>query len=178
MRAFWRVTLVLMIGGCSSTSDSPAPAIPSSRIVAAMPTVVPTLILPTPAPPLAIATPTLNAQQEKEQLLIHEQLLKMQNADPAADVEAAWQRRDFRFLDLRIEWDYVLGVEKGIKNPLVAKYGVRIIEGGSDFITSDEHLQFQQLARQYSTRYNRLLHQRLTGETQRPALDLAQPSRP
>ncbi len=91
-----------------------------------------------------------------------QQLQRLQNADPATDLQQAWDKKDWRFIGVNgVSGSEVLGIEDPMMNPLVRRYGMSTIPGTADFITSDEQAKLQELATSYATRYNRLLMSRL-----------------
>lgn len=88
-------------------------------------------------------------------------LRRLENADPAADVTAAIGREDLRFLGIAGYTVTVPGVLSVTGQPsnkederLVARHGVRVIEGTSD---DQATLAFQLAAIRYVERYNTLL---------------------
>ena len=92
-------------------------------------------------------------------------LKRLENSDPAADVAAAIGRGDLRFLGIAGYTVTVPAVLSTTAQPsdkdnerLVARHGVRIIEGTND---DKAALAFQLAAIRYAERYNTLLLQHL-----------------
>jgi hypothetical protein len=93
------------------------------------------------------------------------ELRRLESADPAADVTTAIARGDLRFLGIAGYTVTVPGVLSVTGPPsdkdnerLVARHGVRVIEGTSD---DKAVLAFQMAAIRYAERYNTLLLQHL-----------------
>jgi hypothetical protein len=88
-------------------------------------------------------------------------LIEVKNADPAADLNSAIQRKDFRFVGVM---GYVLEVP-GLRqdNSFVKFYGIKIVKGTSDAIRSDRDAKLQSRAQNYAAKYNTLLKQYLSG---------------
>ncbi len=89
------------------------------------------------------------------------ELRRLESADPAVDVTAAISRGDFRFLGIAGYTVTVPGVLSVTGQPsdrdnerLVARHGVRVMEGTSD---DKAVLEFQLAAIRYAERYNTLL---------------------
>lgn len=92
-------------------------------------------------------------------------LRRLETSDPAADLTAAIGRGDFRFLGIAGYTITVPGVLSVTGQPsdkdnerLVARHGVRVIEGTSD---DNAVLAYQVAAIRYAERYNTLLLQHL-----------------
>lgn len=90
------------------------------------------------------------------------ELRATRTADPVAELRKAIHRKDLRFLGVAGFGLMVPGVPSGgTTNPVVAIRGVRVIEGTSDFIQSDEQERLQPFADRYVRRYNHLLFEHL-----------------
>ena len=83
------------------------------------------------------------------------ELLRLQSADPAADVAVAIKKGDLRFLEVAGFSTEIPGIHKGPRlGWLMVRYGVRRIEG-----TTDDKMipELQESAWRYAERYNKLL---------------------
>gem|GEM_PF-4211682 len=83
------------------------------------------------------------------------EIAKLQKADVAADVNAAFARMNFRFLQVVGK----TGVIPGVKwtDEMRVRYGVQILDGTGDRIYGKDHRQFKKVARDYAERYNKLM---------------------
>lgn len=131
MKRFSAVTVLLLLAGCSSSSDiedleSQAPPVSSTSNVSkpkdvATPQVVqsqsPTSILPTPS-----QTPALDELFQKEQEIVLHELAKLQKASPERDLQIAWQNKDFRFIAVYTIATQIFGVKGDIVNPIAMSY--------------------------------------------------------
>jgi hypothetical protein len=146
----------LVCAGCKAPESHGVTPTPQPQATA---TPVPVEIA-SPAPVMQMPTPI-----RKEPIpdpVVLEQLQKLRNADPSVDLQEAWQKGDLRFIGVN---GYVGGQVLGIRdqnfNPFVRRYGVKVIPGTGDAITSEEQLQLQTIASQYAKRYNQLLLRKL-----------------
>ena len=80
----------------------------------------------------------------------------LEGADPAQDIERAIKKGDLRFIGVMGYSLIVPGVED-YHERYEKNNGVRIIEGASDFILSDDVQRLNELATDYAERYNKLL---------------------
>ena len=171
MKQLFTMTILLLLAGCSSSSDGTAnpelqvspvsspPNVSKPKDVAtpqAVQSQSPTPILPTPS-----QTPVLDERFRKQQEVVLRELARLQTASPERDLQLAWQSKDFRFIAVQTVATQIFGVKGDIANPIVQKYQFQIIEGTGDFRFSVEQAQLQELATQYATRYNGLLMERL-----------------
>jgi hypothetical protein len=86
---------------------------------------------------------------------VPQELLRLKDADPAADVADAVKRGDFRFLEVAGFSVEMPGIPAGPKRGwLMLRYGVRRIEGTTD---SGMIPDLQEAAARYAEKYNRLL---------------------
>jgi len=98
-------------------------------------------------------------------------LPKYEKADPYSDLEAAIKREDLRFKSLNGLTAYVPDVEDEGK---IKNYGVDLIQGSSDFITSYEHGRLIRIAQYYAEAYNAaLLHYINSKDSKRMSMELA-----
>ena len=82
------------------------------------------------------------------------------DADPARDLEVAWDRGDRRFIGVYGYAAYIPGVPESASRRLTEQ-GVRYLEGTSDAIESRAHGHAVARATEYARRYNELLLERL-----------------
>ena len=86
------------------------------------------------------------------------ELRKMENANAENDFREAITNHDLRFVGMMGYSLIIPGVEDLEKYRLYRKhFGVRVIEGTSDVIISEEHRHLQGLAYNYALQYNKLL---------------------
>lgn len=86
-----------------------------------------------------------------------EQLRWIETADPVSDAKKAILVKDFRLVGLDgFTWT-IPGVPGNDQFRMRDKYGLRIIEGTGDVISSDEHMRLLGRAREYARAYNEYL---------------------
>ncbi len=95
------------------------------------------------------------AADSKRDTFIKQTIVELERADPARDLQAALLRGDKRFVGVMGFALEVPGVEDYYEH--YKSYGVRVIEGTSDFIENDDIRRLNELAYKYALRYNRLL---------------------
>jgi len=79
----------------------------------------------------------------------------VETSDPLVDAKRSIKANDFRLLAV-LGYTWVLpGVKDERKFKLRKKYGIKIIEGTSDVLESEEHARLIKLARNYAYQYNR-----------------------
>lgn len=83
-------------------------------------------------------------------------LRRLEHADVQKDFNTAVKAKDFRFLGVLGFTVELPGIEKD-QERLKTAYGIKVIEGTSDAITSPEHRRLQDTAIEYARKYNRLL---------------------
>ena len=102
-----------------------------------------------------VATSPLRTIADTSDRSVPQELLRLQTADPAADVADAIKKGDLRFLEVAGFSVEIPGIRKGPKlGWLKLRYGVRRIEGTTDNKMIPE---LQEAAQRYAERYNRLL---------------------
>lgn len=110
---------------------------------------------------LVLRSPQVPPKPTPDPVVMRE-LHRLQHADPAVDVQHAWQQGDLRFIGIDgAVSGQVLGVKDGSWNPLVQRYGFDTIPGTGDYLGSREQAQLQQIATRYATRYNQFLANKL-----------------
>ena len=95
-------------------------------------------------------------------------------ADPVREADAAFERKDCRFLDTT-GYDAIAGVENWNAR-LKAKYGTRIIGGPFGMVLNDQEQTYKRRRQEFAAEYNRHLLARL-GEPGTP-MDVAPRTRP
>jgi hypothetical protein len=83
-------------------------------------------------------------------------IVKLEKADPNKDVEEAILRNDWRFVGVMGYTTEVPGVEHFSKQ-YRKEYGVRVIEGTTDNVTSPDLAHLNEIAHSYALKYNKLL---------------------
>ena len=78
-------------------------------------------------------------------------------ADPQADAELAIAQGDLRLLGLAMHALSIPGVDHDEIQAYEQACGVKLIDGVTDFVTSQEHLRLMQKARSYALRYNAIV---------------------
>ena len=79
-------------------------------------------------------------------------LERMETADAQADVNAAIQANDYRFVGMLGDGQSVPGVDT--EHALQKKYGVKIIKGTTDALMSGKHARLHEKAWAYALKYN------------------------
>lgn len=171
MKQLSTATVLLLLAGCSSSSDtanleSQAPPIfPTSNVSKPKDVATPQAVQsqsPISISPMPSQTPALDERFQKEQEIVLRELARLRTASPEQDLQIAWQNKDFRFIAVCTVATQIFGVKGDIVNPIVQKYKFKVIEGTGDYVFSVEQEQLQKLATQYATRYNSLLIERLS----------------
>ena len=78
-------------------------------------------------------------------------------ADSQADAARAIKTGDLRLLGMATRGISIPGVETDQIQQYKTKCGVRLLEGISDVVRSDEHLRLMQKARSYALKYNAII---------------------
>jgi hypothetical protein len=88
----------------------------------------------------------------------HERKLSwIENADPQADAREALERNDFRLVGLTPRTLVIPGVDSAQTRNYELKCGVRLIDGFTDVVRSQEHLRLMKLAHTYALQYNSIV---------------------
>ncbi len=87
-------------------------------------------------------------------------LLWVEDANPQQDAEDALQRNDFRLLGLPQRSVSIPGVPLEKMQQYEIKCGVRLVDGFSDVVRSNEHLRLMKAVHQYALQYNAIIKQR------------------
>jgi hypothetical protein len=82
-------------------------------------------------------------------------LIALKKSDPVADETKAFASHDYRFVGVNGYVVVVPGMDEG--DPLVRKYGKRIIEGTTDAPCDKEHSSLVDSAQEYAIAYNKKL---------------------
>ena len=82
------------------------------------------------------------------------QLLWVQDANPQQDAEAALAKGDFRLMALAQRSLVIPGIDLESSRKYELKCGVIIMQGVSDVIRSEQHLELMKLAHSYALKYN------------------------
>lgn len=160
----WPTLILLSLAGCSSHFEQSAivsaPHSETSKLARPTPTSVITAVSPpTPAtPPVETShTPAPNGNA------VLQTIRKLQTADPAADLEQAWQSGDYKFAALESNGLYVPGVKSNRVPSIMKQYGVKLICEVPDYNRTEEQDQLWPIAISYARRYNSLLLTKLKG---------------
>ncbi len=86
----------------------------------------------------------------------------LDTADPQADAARAIAQNDLRLLGLAMRALSLPGVDPDDHYRYEQACGVRLIEGISDVVRSDEHLRLMQMARSYALQYNAIIKTQCT----------------
>ncbi len=81
----------------------------------------------------------------------------LDDADPQVDAARAIEQDDLRLLGLAMRAVSIPGVGADEIQAYEESCGVKLIDGVTDFITSQEHLRLMQKARSYALRYNAIV---------------------
>ena len=82
-------------------------------------------------------------------------LIALKQGDPVADEEKAFASHDYRFVGINGYVVVVPGMDEG--EPLVRKYGKRMVEGTTDAPCDKEHSALLDFAQRYAITYNKKL---------------------
>ena len=89
-----------------------------------------------------------------------QQLLWVEHADPQKDAQQALANNDFRLLGMALRQIVLPGIEPAKMRDYELKCGVRLVQGVSDMVHSDEHLRLINKAQQYAAQYNTVIKSR------------------
>ena len=84
----------------------------------------------------------------------------IEKANPQQDAQAALQKGDFRLMGFAQRSLVIPGISPDDSRKYELKCGVRIIEGMTDVIRSEEHLRLMKLAHTYALQYNAVIKTR------------------
>jgi hypothetical protein len=91
----------------------------------------------------------------------HEQkLLWIEDADAQRDAKQALAQNDFRLMGLTPRVLVIPGVDSSRTRDYELKCGIRLIDGVTDVVRSQEHLRLMKLAHTYALQYNSIVKQR------------------
>ncbi len=93
---------------------------------------------------------------------INEYVKKLQwvnDADAELDAKAALQKGDFRLMAMAQRGIVIPGVDQALTDQYELKCGIRLLEGVSDAVRGEEHLQLMQKAHTYAEQYNAIIKQ-------------------
>ena len=107
------------------------------------------------------ATPTPDPAEAKRRAVVSRELARLKTASPERDLATAWANKDTRFIGVMGYSLSLPGAPKEISRAAIMRGQVNPIEGTSDAISSPEEAEFNNLAFEYATRYNRLLLQKM-----------------
>lgn len=88
------------------------------------------------------------------------QLQWLQQANPQQDAQAALAQGDFRLMAFAQRSLVIPGVDVENSRKYELKCGVKIMEGMTDVIRSEEHLRLMKLAHTYALQYNAVIKTR------------------
>ncbi len=85
------------------------------------------------------------------------QLSWVRDADPQQDAKNALSRGDFRLMAMAQRSLVIPGVKQQDSRDYELKCGVNIMQGVSDVIRSEGHLELMKMAHKYALRYNAMI---------------------
>ena len=95
---------------------------------------------------------------DEDKRVVNEELARLKSADPEVDVQVAMRKGDYRFVGLMGYALEVPGInQREFQEKYRDQYGVKTIEGTSDYLETPEIGELWLLGRRYAERYNRLL---------------------
>jgi hypothetical protein len=100
----------------------------------------------------ATETSTLTKSEQKLQWI--------KDANPQQDAEKALAAGDFRLMGLPQRAVIIPGVPVERMNQYELKCGVKLIDGVSDTVLNNNHLQLMKMAHQYALQYNAIIKTR------------------
>lgn len=78
-------------------------------------------------------------------------------ADPIADARQAMKKGDYRLMAIAQRAIRIPAIDRTKYAQAEKKCGIHVMDGVTDFITSDEHRRLMKLARSYARQYNEIL---------------------
>lgn len=106
---------------------------------------------------------------QEEQMAIRQELMRLQTADPAKDLETALKQGDYRFVGLMGYALMVPGVDQDLfhKN-YEHKFGFKVIKGTSDSFEIPEQEELVRIGTAYAERDNRFLEKEIANKPLKP----------
>ncbi len=86
-------------------------------------------------------------------------LLWVKDADAELDAKAALKKGDFRLLAFSQRGTIIPGIDSSLNNEYELKCGIRMLEGMTDTVRGQEHLELMQQVHAYAKAYNELIKQ-------------------
>jgi len=91
----------------------------------------------------------------------YEQKLKWADtADAEKDAQAALEKLDFRFMAMPLRNTVIPGVEPQKTRQYELRCGIKLIDGVTDTVRSEEQLRLMKKAFEYAAKYNAIIKQR------------------
>lgn len=84
-------------------------------------------------------------------------LLWIRDANPQADAQKALEKRDFRMMGMPQRSTIIPGVPTQEMREYEIKCGVNLINGVSDMVLNENHLQLIKQAQKYALQYNAII---------------------
>jgi hypothetical protein len=94
-------------------------------------------------------SPALDNKQDK--------LSWLKNADAKEDAELALSKGDFRLLAMPLRHTVIPGIDVQQSRNYALRCGVRMVEGITDAVRGEEHLEQMKIAQQYAEDYNAII---------------------
>jgi hypothetical protein len=95
---------------------------------------------------------------------ISEEIARLKDADPKADLDAALVKGDYRFLALKGVGPMIPAVDDFDVEMVMKRYGLRYIENTSDKPRDDQEKELGIVAWGYAEKYNELLRKKVRFE--------------
>lgn len=90
----------------------------------------------------------------------YEQKLQwVKDANAIEDATAALSKGDFRLMAMAQRGIVIPGIDKDQRNQYELKCGIKLIDGISDTVRSQEHLKLMKMAQSYAKKYNAVIKQ-------------------
>ncbi len=106
---------------------------------------------------MAIVACTSNTNKTTEMSESEKKLQWIKTADAKQDAQNAISINDYRFMALNKRGIFIPGIDPEQSYQYEQKCGIHLIDGVTDAVTSEEHLQVMQIARAYALRYNTII---------------------
>jgi len=84
-------------------------------------------------------------------------LLWVQDADAELDAGAALKKGDFRMMALSQRGTIIPGIEQKLVRQYELKCGIKLLEGVTDTVRGQEHLELMQQVHAYAKAYNEII---------------------
>lgn len=112
---------------------------------------------------IALIVSTISFAADTEKANLKATIKKLETSNVNKDVEKAIKQGDWRFIGVNGYTTIIPGTEdKDAKT--IKKFGVRVIEGTSDFVENDDIRRLNTIGRKYATEYNRALLQKINAK--------------